>query len=102
MRDIIEDMGRTFPIRTRKHTEHYSSVIEQLDLGKLRVQNLQLMAGKSEWVKSSGLVFSDSKNAHAGPMEFHDKMPLKKIFPQKEFVWYRMPLPVKEPIFLLE
>lgn len=57
------------------------SVIELLDKGKLRVAepkdgNWQV----NEWIKKAVILYfpiSEMSSSHAGPMEFHDKIPLK-------------------------
>lgn len=61
-----------------------SQVIELLDKGKLRVAEIK--DGKwivNEWIKKAVLLYfpiMEMQTLECGPMEFHDKIPLKKDF----------------------
>lgn len=63
------------------------SVIADLDLGKLRVAE-PLPSGDwqvNDWVKKAVILYFPTRKMevmHAGPMEFYDKMPLKKNYEQ--------------------
>lgn len=57
-------------------------VIDMLDRGEIRVaENKESMWQVNEWIKKSILLYFISGNmtkSQAGPLEFHDKIPLKK------------------------
>jgi 2,3,4,5-tetrahydropyridine-2-carboxylate N-succinyltransferase len=57
------------------------SIIEDLDKGHLRVAEPQGDDWKvNDWVKKAVILYFPTRNmetTHAGPLEFHDKMPLK-------------------------
>ncbi|MBM3939012.1 MAG: 2,3,4,5-tetrahydropyridine-2,6-dicarboxylate N-succinyltransferase, partial [Sphingomonadales bacterium] len=60
-------------------------VIEELDKGRMRVAE-PLSDGNwqvNDWIKKAVILYFPTRNMetfHAGPMEFHDKMPLKKNY----------------------
>lgn len=60
-------------------------VIEELDKGRMRVAE-PLPNGDwqvNDWIKKAVILYFPTRNMetfHAGPMEFHDKMPLKKNY----------------------
>ncbi|MEE4255734.1 MAG: 2,3,4,5-tetrahydropyridine-2,6-dicarboxylate N-succinyltransferase [Bacteroidales bacterium] len=64
--------------------EAIRSVIEMLDKGKLRVAEPDGDVWKvNEWVKKAVILYfplSEMYTSHAGPMEFHDKIGLKKNY----------------------
>lgn len=64
--------------------EAIRSVIEMLDKGKLRVAEPDGAIWKvNEWVKKAVILYfpiSEMNTSHAGPMEFHDKIELKKDY----------------------
>lgn len=72
---------------------HYSEfkqaiddVMDMLDKGKLRVAEPVLNRWHvNDWVKKAVILYFPTRQMetfHAGPMEFHDKIPLKKNFQQ--------------------
>lgn len=88
MRDIIEaaweDRSRLDQTETQIAIR---TVIEQLDLGHLRVAEPTAKGWQvNEWVKKAVVLYfpvQKMETLEAGPMEFHDKMPLKKGYAQK-------------------
>ena len=88
MRDIIEAAWEERSLLEQESTQNIiRQVIEQLDLGKLRVAEPTANGWQvNEWVKKAVVLYfpiQKMKTLHAGPMEFHDKMPLKKDFSAK-------------------
>ena len=67
--------------------EAIHSVIKSLDEGELRVAEPNSNGWKvNEWVKKAVVLYfpiQKMKTLEAGPLEFHDKIPLKKNFKQK-------------------
>ena len=63
------------------------SVISELDEGKLRVAEPTLDGWKvNEWVKKAVVLYfpiQKMETIEAGPMEFHDKIPLKRNYAEK-------------------
>ena len=90
MRAIIE---AAWEDRSRLEQEETQSairaVIEQLDLGQLRVAEPTANGWQvNEWVKKAVVLYfpiQKMETLNAGPMEFHDKMPLKKVS-SEEFI----------------
>lgn len=88
MRAIIE---AAWEDRSRLEQEETQSairaVIEQLDLGQLRVAEPTANGWQvNEWVKKAVVLYfpiQKMETLNAGPMEFHDKMPLKKDYAAK-------------------
>lgn len=68
-----------------KTLETIEFVIEELDKGRLRVAE-PLADGSwqvNHWIKKAVILYFPTRKMetfHAGPMEFHDKMPLKKNY----------------------
>ena len=88
MRDIIEAAWEDRSLLEQESTQHtIRQVIEQLDLGKLRVAEPTENGWQvNEWVKKAVVLYfliQKMETLHAGPMEFHDKMPLKKDYADK-------------------
>ena len=88
MRDIIEAAWEDRSLLEQESTQHtIRQVIEQLDLGKLRVAEPTANGWQvNEWVKKAVVLYfpiQKMETLHAGPMEFHDKMPLKKDYADK-------------------
>lgn len=71
-------------LHTAEAINTIESVIEKLDKGKLRVADF--VEGQwivNEWVKKAIILYFPSRNMEtleAGPLEFHDKIPLKKDY----------------------
>ena len=67
--------------------EAIHSVIKSLDEGELRVAEPNSNGWKvNEWVKKAVVLYfpiQKMKTLEAGPLEFHDKIPLKKNYKQK-------------------
>ena len=76
-----------------KTVETIEFVIEELDKGRLRVAE-PLADGSwqvNNWIKKAVILYFPTRKMetfHAGPMEFHDKMPLKRIMLNWEYVLY--------------
>ena len=88
MRDIIEAAWEDRSLLEQESTQNtIRQVIEQLDLGKLRVAEPTENGWQvNEWVKKAVVLYfpiQKMETLHAGPMEFHDKMPLKKDYAAK-------------------
>ena len=67
--------------------ETIREVISQLDLGQLRVAEPTTEGWKvNEWVKKAVVLYfpiQQMETLEAGPLEFHDKMPLKRGYKEK-------------------
>ena len=67
--------------------ETIREVISQLDLGQLRVAEPTTEGWKvNEWVKKAVVIYfpiQQMETLEAGPLEFHDKMPLKRGYKEK-------------------
>ena len=88
MRDIIEAAWEDRSLLEQESTQNtIRQVIEQLDLGKLRVAEPTATGWQvNEWVKKAVVLYfpiQKMETLHAGLMEFHDKMPLKKDYAAK-------------------
>ncbi|MBT3423098.1 MAG: 2,3,4,5-tetrahydropyridine-2,6-dicarboxylate N-succinyltransferase [Bacteroidetes bacterium] len=71
-------------LNNEKSKEDILSVIELLDKGKLRVAEPNADGWiVNEWIKKAVILYfpiSKMSSSHAGPMEFHDKIPLKSNY----------------------
>ena len=88
MRDIIEAAWDDRSLLEQEETQTaIRAVIEQLDLGQLRVAEPTPNGWHvNEWVKKAVVLYfpiQKMETLHAGPLEFHDKMPLKKDYAAK-------------------
>ncbi|MDA9972215.1 2,3,4,5-tetrahydropyridine-2,6-dicarboxylate N-succinyltransferase [Flavobacteriaceae bacterium] len=88
MREIIEAAWENRSLLEEQNTQDtIRAVIEQLDLGQLRVAEPTENGWQvNEWVKKAVVLYfpiQKMETFHAGPMEFHDKMPLKKDYAAK-------------------
>ena len=88
MREIIEAAWEDRSLLEQESTQNtIRSVIEQLDLGQLRVAEPTADGWQvNEWVKKAVVLYFPIQKMEtftAGPMEFHDKMPLKKEYAAK-------------------
>ena len=88
MQNIIESAWENRSLLKKSETqEAIREVIHQLDTGKLRVATptdggWQVI----EWIKKAVLLYfpiQKMETMEAGPMEFHDKMPLKRGYKEK-------------------
>jgi 2,3,4,5-tetrahydropyridine-2-carboxylate N-succinyltransferase len=85
LREIIESAWEDRTLLTNDHIrEAIASVIELLDAGKLRVaEPAQEGWVLHEWVKKAVILYfpiRDMEVTEAGPLEFHDKIPLKRNY----------------------
>lgn len=85
MRELIEQAWENRELLKQKHVkETIAEIIEQLDKGKLRVaqptdQGWQV----NEWIKKAVIMYfpiREMKVMEAGPLEFYDKMELKRNY----------------------
>ena len=88
MRAIIEAAWEDRSLLEQEETQNaILSIIKQLDGGDLRVAEPTSDGWQvNEWVKKAVVLYfpiQKMETFHAGPMEFHDKMPLKKNYAAK-------------------
>ena len=88
MRAIIEAAWEDRSLLEQEETQNaIRSIIIQLDEGELRVAEPKTDGWQvNEWVKKAVVLYfpiQKMETFHAGPMEFHDKMPLKKDYAAK-------------------
>jgi len=88
MRAIIEAAWEDRSLLEQEETQNaIRSIIKQLDEGDLRVAEPTTDGWQvKEWVKKAVVLYfpiQKMETFHAGPMEFHDKMPLKKDYAAK-------------------
>ena len=88
MRAIIEAAWEDRSLLEQEETQNaIRSIIKQLDEGDLRVAEPTSDGWQvNEWVKKAVVLYFPIRKMetfHAGPMEFHDKMPLKKDYAAK-------------------
>ena len=88
MQEIIEAAweNRSLLMET-KTQETIKEVIELLDKGELRVAEPLNQEWKvNEWIKKAVILYfpiQKMETIEMGPLEFHDKIPLKKNFASK-------------------
>lgn len=88
MKNIIEAAWENRSLLEKSETqETIRAVINQLDSGELRVASPTERGWQvNEWVKKAVVLYfpiQKMETLEAGPMEFHDKMPLKKGYKEK-------------------
>ena len=88
MQSIIESAWEDRSLLEKSETqEAIREVINQLDTGKLRVASPTDGGWQvNEWVKKAVVLYfpiQKMETLEAGPMEFHDKMPLKRGYKEK-------------------
>ena len=88
MRAIIEAAWEDRSLLEQEETQNaIRSIIKQLEEGDLRVAEPTTEGWQvNEWVKKAVVLYfpiQKMETFHAGPMEFHDKMPLKKDYAAK-------------------
>ena len=88
MQNIIESTWNDRSLLEKPETqEAIRSVISQLDSGQLRVAEPTAEGWKvNEWVKKAVVLYfpiQKMETLEAGPLEFHDKMPLKRDYKEK-------------------
>jgi 2,3,4,5-tetrahydropyridine-2-carboxylate N-succinyltransferase len=88
MKNIIEAAWENRSLLGKSETqETIRAVINQLDSGELRVASPTERGWQvNEWVKKAVVLYfpiQQMETLEAGPMEFHDKMPLKKGYKEK-------------------
>ena len=88
MQNIIESAWEDRSLLENKVTQDtIREVVSQLDAGKLRVAS-PIKGGwqVNEWIKKAVVLYfpiQKMETFEAGPMEFHDKMPLKRGYKEK-------------------
>ena len=88
MQNIIESAWEDRSLLENKSTQDtIREVVSQLDAGKLRVAS-PIEGGwqVNEWIKKAVVLYfpiQKMETFEAGPMEFHDKMPLKRGYKEK-------------------
>ena len=96
MQSIIESAWEDRSLLEKSETqEAIREVINQLDTGKLRVAS-PIDGGwqVNEWVKKAVVLYfpiQKMETIEAGPMEFHDKIPLKKGIKRRASELFLMP-----------
>lgn len=88
MKNIIEAAWENRSLLEKSETqETIRAVINQLDSGELRVASPTERGWQvNEWVKKAVVLYfpiQQMETLEAGPMEFHDKMPLKRGYKEK-------------------
>ena len=88
MRDIIESAWNNRDLLEESETqETIRSVIEKLDQGKIRVAEPFGNGWRvNEWIKKAVVLYfpiQKMETHEAGPLEFHDKIPLKSGYKEK-------------------
>ena len=88
MREIIESAWNNRDLLEDSETqETIRSVIEQLDQGKIRVaEPFENGWRVNEWIKKAVVLYfpiQKMETHEAGPLEFHDKIPLKSGYKEK-------------------
>ena len=88
MREIIESAWNNRDLLEESETqETIRSVIEQLDQGKIRVaEPFENGWRVNEWIKKAVVLYFPIQKMEthvAGPLEFHDKIPLKSGYKEK-------------------
>ena len=89
MQEIIEAAWKNRSLLMESKTqETIREVIDLLDKGLLRVAEPLKMEWKvNEWIKKAVILYfpiQKMKTIEVGPLEFHDKIPLKKNFASKQ------------------
>lgn len=86
MKELIEKAWENRELLKQAETQQtIRDIIEQLDKGQLRVAEPSASGGwqVNEWIKKAVILYfpiQGMETLHAGPMEFHDKMKLKKNY----------------------
>ena len=88
MKKIIESAWENRSLLKEEKTKNaIRSVIKDLDNGIIRVAEPTNSGWKvNEWVKKAVVLYfpiQEMKTIEAGPLEFHDKIPLKKNYKEK-------------------
>ena len=88
MKNIIEAAWENRSLlKDKKTQEVIRSVINQLDEGKLRVADpIRDKWQENEWIKKAVVLYfpiQKMETLEAGPLEFHDKIPLKRGYKEK-------------------
>ncbi len=88
MQSIIDSAWENRSLLEKSETQEViKEVIHQLDTGKLRVASPTDKGWQvNEWVKKAVILYfpiQKMETLEAGPMEFHDKMPLKRGYKEK-------------------
>jgi 2,3,4,5-tetrahydropyridine-2-carboxylate N-succinyltransferase len=85
MKDLIEQAWNNRELLKEEHVRKaIHNIIDDLDSGKLRVAEPGANGWTvNEWIKKAVILYfpiREMKVMEAGPMEFHDKIPLKKNY----------------------
>lgn len=85
MKELIEKAWNNRELlKDEKFKETIRNLIEELDKGRLRVAEPSASGWiVNEWIKKAVILYFPIQQMHvmeAGPMEFHDKIPLKKDY----------------------
>jgi len=85
IKDIIEEAWENRELLNSNYTNNtIKEVIDLLDIGKIRVAEHSENGWKvNEWVKKAVILYfpiCKMQTIEVGPMEFHDKIPLKKHY----------------------
>lgn len=85
MKELIEQAWENRELLKEKHVkEAINEIIEQLDKGKLRVAEPVANGWQvNEWIKKAVIMYfpiREMKVTEAGPLEFYDKMELKRNY----------------------
>ncbi len=88
MKKVIESAWKNRSLLKESKTQDtIREVINQLDEGKLRVAEPSTKGWKvNEWIKKAVVLYfpiQEMKTLKAGPLEFHDKIPLKTGYQEK-------------------
>ena len=107
MQKIIESAWDDRKLLEKSETqEAIRQVINQLDTGKIRVASpLKNGWQVNEWVKKAVVLYfpiQKMETIEVGPLEFHDKIPLKNGYKKKRFESFLMRLQDMVLIFLME
>ena len=91
MQSIIESAWEDRSLLEKSETqEAIREVINQLDTGKLRVASPSDGGWQvNEWVKKAVVLYfpiQKMETIEAGPMEFHDKIPLKRGYKELSLI----------------
>ena len=89
MKEIIEKAWENRSLlENLKTVESVRDVIKKLDNGEIRIaEKLEGNWVVNEWIKKAVVLYfpiQKMKTIEAGPMEYHDKIPLKKNYSEKK------------------
>jgi len=88
LQNIVEEAwdDRTL-LASKKHIDAILKVIDELDLGRVRVsEKVDGIWKVNDWIKKAVILYfpiQKMKTIEIGPLEFHDKIPLKSNYASK-------------------